>query len=440
MKPSVTIILDTRSSLQNGKKYPLKLRIGLSRNDSRKFSLGLSFSKTEFEKLLKFRMKDPHKDVWNKIDASVKKAEHVVEGLMPYFNFKAFRERFYDTKSFQIVSDKTSLLAVREIVMRKYIDDGNYPMSVKISDSVASILKFAKKDNIPMRSITPQFCRKYEEYMFGKSKTKTRNGAGINLRHIRILFNNAISKKLIPKEWYPFKRESGESSEFENPYVIPNEAKVKTYLKEDEFVKFAEANNFASVKQEEAHAAFLISFFCNGANAADFLRFKFRDIQGDFIIFYREKIKNTFKSNLRPIKVFLSPELKNLMKKYGNEPLPENYVFRCYTDEMSDEERYLARLKFNRSASKCLRLITKRLNIKKNISIGKARHSLANLLKRNGVDREFVKDIFGHTSILTTDNYYDQFEEDQHTSIFNNIVAVDKIKMRLTSSGNQPHE
>lgn len=412
-------------------RHPLKLRVGIDRNCNRLFGLDYSFTAKEYEKLVKNQLKDPYKDTWNKLVANVDKADKIIDGLMPYFSFDLFKEQFYNDKSLEVMHEKTSLIYVRDFVCKKYLKNNNLPMSVKITDSVASILKFTKTENLPMRSITPTLCQNYEDYMFKKSKTKTRNGAGINMRHIRILFNEAIGTRLIPKEWYPFKRESGLISEFENPYVIPNEQKVKTYLKEDEFIKFAEVDKFYSKAQEEGHAAFMISFHCNGANAADFLRFKFRDIQGGFIIFYREKIKNVTKTNRKPIKIYLSAELIALIKKYGNPPASNNYIFKCFTDEMSEDERYQARLKFNRSATNAMKLIVDDLGFNKNLSIGKARHTLTNIFKKNKVDREFVKDILGHTSILTADNYYDQFEEDQHSSIFNTIVASSKMKERL---------
>ena len=218
-------------------------------------------------------------------------ADSVINELLPYFSFDAFKERFNKENSFQITHDRSSLNFASEFVRKKYIKNGNIAMDIAIKNSVDSILRFTKTDNIPMRSITPDFCQRYEDYMYNKSKTKTRNGAGINMRHLRIIFNQAISARLIPRSWYPFKRESGEVSEFEDPYVIPSEQKVKTYLKEDEFVRFSDVNKFLSPVHEAGYAAFLISFYCNGSNAADFLRFKFRDIHGEFIVFYREKIK-----------------------------------------------------------------------------------------------------------------------------------------------------
>jgi integrase/recombinase XerD len=436
MHPTANIYLDTRTVVKKeGNRNPLKIRITLHNKSNRSWGIGKFFTPKEFDKLLNNKRRDPYKDQWNEIESLLKHSEELIERMMPFFSYDDFKEQFFNNKSFDIISDKTSLIYIRDVIVNRYLKNNNLPMSVKIKDSVASILKFTKTENLPMRSITPEFCQHYEDYMYEKSKTKTRNGAGINMRHVRILFNEGIKMRIIPMEWYPFKRESGERSEFEHPYVIPNEQKIKTFLKEDEFVKFAVTKEFQSVNHELAHAAFLIAFHCNGANAADFLRFKFRDIQGDFIVFYREKIKNASKANRKPIKIYLSKELMSLIKNYGNPPLPENYIFKCYRDEMTEVERYLARMKFNRIANRNLKNIMKDLDITKSISIGKARHSLANILKKNDVNREFVKDILGHTSILTTDNYFDQFEDDKHTSIFDNLISIPKMQERLTQKG-----
>ncbi|HTF20980.1 MAG TPA: phage integrase SAM-like domain-containing protein [Chryseolinea sp.] len=441
MKPTVTLFLDTRTVLKTN-KHRLKLRVGLSRNENRLYNLDFSFAKTEYQKLLKHQMKEPYKDTWNKIDVEVKRANAIIDGMMPYFSFSEFKDWFEDKKSFTVVSDKTSLMAMHNLLRAKYEKNGQLPMSVKIRDSAASILKFVnkgikaekKKDDIPMRSITPAFCRAYETYMVTKSKKQSRNGAGINMRHIRILFNEGISKRILPKEWYPFKRESGRISEFEDAYVIPNDQKVKVYLDEREMAVLSDAKTFDTERERDAHHAYFISFHCNGANAADFLRFKFRDIQGDFIIFYREKIKNATKTNRKPIKIYLSEELKKLISEVGNPPHPDSYIFKCFNDTMTMEEMYEARNRFNQAASTSLKVLLKKHGIEKNISIGKARHALANILKKNKVDREFAKDILGHTSIVTADNYYGQFEEDQHTSIFDNIVSMNKIKQRLANA------
>lgn len=209
------------------------MRVTVNERQNRARGIGFDFTPEEYKKLIGNISKAPWKDIWNRIDANIKRGDRIVDELMPFFTFNEFWERYCEKKTFDVIIDKSSLKYVASKVCENYLKTNQYPMTVKINDSVKSILKYTKTENMPMRSITPKFCREYEEFMYSKSIKKTRNGAGINMRHIRILFNQAIIMNLIPRGWYPFKREAGEKSEFPGPYVIPNERKVKEYLKEE---------------------------------------------------------------------------------------------------------------------------------------------------------------------------------------------------------------
>lgn len=419
---TVSYFLDTRRS-NKAKKYPFKLRVNADRTNNRSYNTGLYFSEDEYKKLNEQARREPWKDLWIEINNMVKRAEDIVNELQPFFSYEEFKERFFEQKGFEIVLDESSLNYVLERVVKDYMKRQQYSMTVKLRDSVQSILKFSKTPNLPMQSITPKFCRDYEEYMVKKSKTNTRNGAGINMRHIRILFNQAIAMGLVPRNWYPFKRESGEKSEYSDPYVIPNERKVKEYLNGDEVLTMFTAKSFVTDAQKRAHQAWLISYYCNGCNAADFLEFKYRDIKGEFIVFYREKVKNATRTDRRPVKVYLTQDLKDLIKKVGNPPAPNNYIFNCYKSGMTVEQKYEARKQFVNRVSQSLKHLAENLGIKKNLRFGNARHSLANVLKRNNVDREMLKDLFGHTSIITADNYFGDFEEDKQAEIAKNFMS-----------------
>lgn len=427
---TVSYFLDTRRSVK-GNKYPFKLRVNADRKDNRSYTTGLYFTEDEYQKLVDNPRREPWKDIWIEINSMVKRAEDIIAELDPFFSYEDFKERFFAQKTFTVSVDESSLNYVLERVCKNYLKRDQYPMTVKLKDSVASILKFTKTSNLPMRSITPKFCREYEEWMYEKSKTKTRNGAGINMRHIRILFNQAISMNLVPRGWYPFKREAGERSDFTDPYVIPNERKVKDYLREDELVIMFKAKKFVNEAQKRAHDAWLISFYCNGCNAADFLEFKYRNIQGDFIVFYREKVKNSTRGDSKPVKVYLTPELKALIKKIGNPYVSGNYIFDVYRKGMTVEEKYKARQQFISKVSQSLKHLAQNLGIKKNLRLGNARHSLANVLKKNGVDREMLKDMFGHTSIITADNYFGEFEEEKQAEVANKFISIGNIEKRL---------
>ncbi|AYB31927.1 tyrosine-type recombinase/integrase [Chryseolinea soli] len=429
-KPTASLVLDSRTILRDG-SHPLKLKIGWGKDDNRKWSIGYTFTKEKYAELLTNATRAPYKDIWVHLNAKLRKADNIIRDLMPFFRFEDFKERFFDAPNFKIQVDESSLMFICETVANNYKRKGQYSMSVKMRDSSRSLLKFVKMENMPMRAITPSFCREYEEYMYNKSKKFTRNGAGINLRHIRILFNEAISEGYIPREWYPFKRMSGERSFFKDAYVIPLERKSKEYLDEADLVKFSETKRFDTPAQRKAHCAWLVSFYCNGANAADFLNFRFRDIEGDFISFYREKIKYSTRQDRKLIRVFITPELRQLILEFGNPPAPNNYIFQCYTDEMDDEKRFLARKKFTTDVTRSMKILGEKLGLKAKVKLGNARHALANILKRNGVSREVVKDLFGHMSIVTADNYYESFGDDKFKEIATNYMSLDAIKSRI---------
>ena len=432
MKPTINLFLDTRVKIKSkGDRHPLSMRVTVSNKSNRSWRLGFFFTEDEYKKAEANKNREAWREMWADIDSQTKRAEKIVRELEP-FSYEEFKERFFGERYIaKVAPDEASVNHVLERVCKDYLKKEQYPMTVKLRDSVNSILKFSKTENLPMRSITPKFCRDYENYMVKKSHKKTRNGAGINMRHIRILFNQAIAMELIPRSWYPFKRESGEKSEFSDPYVIPYEQKVKEFLKEDELLTMFKASNFITEAQKRAHDAWLISFYCNGCNAADFLEFRYRNIQGDFIIFYRQKVKNATRSDSKPVKVYLSPELKELIEKIGNLPRPDNYIFDVYKPGMTVEQKYDTRKQFVSKVSQSLKHLADNLGIKKNLRLGNARHSLANVLKKNGVDREILKDLFGHTSIITADNYFGQFEEDKHAEIAKNFISFGSIEERL---------
>jgi hypothetical protein len=44
-----------------------------------------------------------------------------------------------------------------------------------------------------------------------------------------------------------------------------------------------------------------------------------------------------------------------------------------------------------------------------------------------------LKDLFGHTSIITADNYFGEFEEEQHVEVAKNFISFQSIEERLAN-------
>ena len=116
------------------------------------------------------REKQPYKDIWDTFEAERKRAQSIIDSLMPCFSFPAFKERWDSKPTATIITDRSSLGYICEVMVNEYLSSDQLPMSEIIKQSVRSLLIFTQTDNIPLRAITPTFCREYEAYMVAKSK------------------------------------------------------------------------------------------------------------------------------------------------------------------------------------------------------------------------------------------------------------------------------
>jgi site-specific recombinase XerD len=62
--------------------------------------------------------------------------------------------------------------------------------------------------------------------------------------------------------------------------------------------------------------------------------------------------------------------------------------------------------------NKYIRRIAETVGIEKDVTTYVARHSFATVLKRSGASIKFISEQVGHSSIKTTENYADSFEDD----------------------------
>lgn len=424
MKTTVSYFLDKRKQKKDS-RYPLKLSVTFGRKN-RSWSIGFEFTEEEYLKMTEHRRRTNYKQIWSSIDRKIEDAEKVISE-MHFFSFNEFKRKFFNKREECINSlDPSSIKFIAEKMRANYERKTQFSMSKKIDESVKSILKFAREEkfkediqfkvneNISMAQITSVFCQEYEDYMLSKSKTRTRNGAGINLRHVRILFNYGIKEKWIKKEWYPF-----------NDYTIPNERKVKQPLNKRELIILNNYSDFGSPAQALAKKAFIASFYFNGANAADFLRFRFGDIKNDSLTFHRTKIRNSRKHDLKPIRVLITPEILDFIKNLGGDGSnKDNYIFPVLNHNTTREEEYEEIRKFNSKTTKALKTLSKRIGLEKPLTLKSARHTLANILKNEKINREFIKDILGHLNLQTTENYLEGMDDENHTEIMTSITNL----------------
>ena len=226
---------------------------------------------------------------------------------------------------------------------------------------------------------------------------------GIYLRSLRALCNLAIEEGVLTQQDYPFGKRK---------YQVPGGQNVKKALPLEAIQKI-----FDYQPQTETEAKnrdlWLFSYLCNGINVKDIARLKFRNIKDGKVTFIRAKTERTSKKNLKPIVAILTPEAKEIIKRWGNSPLSqEEYVFDILTYGVTPEREKALVQQATKNINKYIRKVASAVGIEKDITTYTARHSFSTILKRSGAPIEFISESLGHHDLKTTESYLDSFEDD----------------------------
>jgi integrase/recombinase XerD len=395
MKAKTAIVLDTRRPVLTG-KYPLKLRVTFNRKQ-RYFPCDVYLSVEEFEKVMAKSPKGAAKDLSLKLNALEQKAALTIDTLT-VFDFETFSKRLY---SEQMVRE--DVYAYYDKMIAGYNDRDQLGTSANYTASLVSLKKF--KPKLSFFEITVDFLRNYEKWLLDDGKSVTT--VGIYLRPLRSVINHAISDGTLSKDFnYPF------GSKSKNKYQIPKTRNIKKALsKQDIQILFG----FQPEKggwEEKALDFWKFSYLSNGMNMKDIANLRYKDIDGEYIRFVRAKTANT-NSIITPISVYLTDDLKRVIKKWGNKSKKQDSlifpIIRA-TDPLSRQKELIQQ--FLKMVNKYMEQIRLKLKIEKQITLMTARHSFSTVLKRSGVAIQQISEALGHQSINTTKSYLDSFEDD----------------------------
>ena len=261
---------------------------------------------------------------------------------------------------------------------------------------INSVKKFKK--NIEIKKITPEWLDNYKENLI-KDK-KSISTVSVYLRQIRAVVNYAISKKYLSADKYPFANFEVPTSEPNKRALNDNEIKTLIYYKTE------------SEQEQRAIDFWLFSYLGNGINFKDIALLKYSNIKGDYINFIREKTKNK-RRIITEIKIYLLPEMKKIVKQYGNKKNNENdFVFPIVNSKMNPRVQYNEIAQFIKTTNKYLKRISSDLKFDFDCTTYYARHSFATKQKRSGVSIEHISESLGHSSITTTENYLKRFPDE----------------------------
>ncbi len=388
IKTSIKIMQRTKQ-LSDG-TFPIVMRI-IKGKKSKIISLGFSCKKEEWDGT-RFTKKFKNSAKRNLVLSNYEsKALTIldnceVEGID--FSLNDFEAKFRGKENSNI-----TVLEIWKDKISDLVKAGKTGNARAYRDTMNSFFKFESNHSLSFKEITLTKLTKYETYL--RSNNNTNGGISIKMRTFRALYNDAIKKEIVSRDYYPFKDY--------NISALKTEGNKRALTSEElSLIKNLDTSLYPDLNH--AKNLFMFSFYSRGMNFIDMLTLKWTDIQDEKIIYTRSKTKKRFVIKIiEPIELILN-QYSSETSKYIFDMMPTRNLTPMQVEYHKDK----VLKKFNND----LKDIAKILGIKKNITSYVARHSYATFLKMNNVSTDMISESMGHANVNVTTTYLKQFEND----------------------------
>ena len=276
----------------------------------------------------------------------------------------------------------------------------------------SSLILYCDNLDFQFTHIDQQWLKGYEMFLIRSGKKE--NTIGIRFRSLRVLYNKAISEKLVKREYYPF--DDFKVSKF-------HEQTMKRAISKEDIKRIIELDlrtvtTYHSPYLSLGRDLFLFSYLSCGINLTDMARIRYCDIFEGRLSYYRQKTGKLISFQLQPLAL-------DIIGKYRKpDATPNDYVFPILDRkvhktavQIRDKVR-----KANKATNKALHKIGEKLGIPIDLTTYVARHSYATVLKRSGVSTAIISESLGHSSEKVTQIYLDSFENSQIDEAMKNLL------------------
>lgn len=389
---TVDVVCYKYTPLKNN-ELPLKIRVCKNRK-TRYVSIGLSIKEEHWD----FTKNQPKSNCPNREQLEKLIANKISEIKAQIVELKASDREFTATSLVQKVSNSSKSVSVEELFQEhlKYLVEmkrTGYMLSIK--QTFNSLVAFSSSLDIPFSDIDVAWLRRYETWL--RKQGKSENTIGIRFRNLRMIYNLAIEKGVVKKEYYPF-------SSYKVSRLHKDTAK-RAIQKEDIRAVINYPVKGKDFYTRLAVALFSFSYFMGGINFVDMAYLTSKNIVGGRLIYTRRKTGKL-------INLPLSSEALSVLEAKNS--IGGNYLFPILSPSHKTEQMKLNRLhKAITKVNRVLKQIGKELNLSVKLTTYVARHSFATVLKREGVSTSIICETLGHSSEKVTQIYLDCFENSQ---------------------------
>lgn len=399
-KPTISIILDLRKKFED-EKFRLALRVTFNQSP-RSYSLKEYITKEDFGKLFQANIRNEKlKDLRFYCNDVLAKAQEIIDKL-EVFSFESFKNELFpkNGKSYEeLKRDENESIS---ILFKEYItelkDEGRVSTYQSFETTLNSLQNF-KKD-LRWKDITVEFLKSFEKYMISNGRTSTT--VGIYLRTLRVIYNLAITQKIVSVDTYPFSKRN---------YKIPKGRNIKKALTLEQIGKIFNYKTIEFSSEDLAKDLWIFSYVSSGINIKDICGLRYTDINNDMLSFIRAKTALTNKENLGKIEIYLNDRAKQIISKWGNID-KSGYIFDFFQEGFSPERKRLTVQNLVKLINKYMARISKESGIEIPVTTYSSRHSYSSVMKNSGASIEFISESLGHASVKTTSAYLSSFTDD----------------------------
>lgn len=391
-KDGVTIssILDTRRVKKNG-LYPVKIQVTYKRIQ-KYYTTGKELLPVDWERMPRARspkLLEIRSDINGSFDLIKKQTQELTD--KGEFSFEMLNLRLGRGNGDTL----NSLFRHRIKALREEQRIGNM---LWYSNVLKSIERFATR-RIPLVNITVHWLHRYEKFLLNEKKSPVT--IGMHMRAIRAILNEARRNGIFKDTQYPFGKGKFEIQEGEGRKLALNIKQI------EQIVKYKGGSRLTAYYRD----IWFFIYLCNGINVADLVKLKYSNIIDGEICFVRQKTERTTKKR-REIRATLTPEMRVILKRWGNKAKAENFLFPFLNGNESAIELKIKTQNLTRRINWHMQQIGEALGIG-NISTYTARHSFATILKRRGANIAYISESLGHNDLRTTACYLASFEKDE---------------------------
>lgn len=290
--------------------------------------------------------------------------------------------------------------------------ENRYGYAKTFTELASSILKYRKSLDFYFTEIDTHWLRGYEMFLRGNGNKD--NSIGIRFRSLRVLYNRAITDKIVKREYYPF-----------DDFKVSNfhEQTIKRAITRDDVKRIISLDlksitPYHSPYLELGRDLFLFSYLSCGINLTDMAKLQYANILDGRVTYNRQKTGKLISFQLQPM-------AKEIISKYAPaNPLNTDYVFpildrQLHKTETQKRDRIHKAMK---ATNKALKKIGEKLQLPIDLTTYVARHTYATVLKRSGVGTAIISESLGHSSEKVTQIYLDSFENTQIDEAMKNLL------------------